>query len=69
MKDNYSVLNEEVKTLVQQTADPEKRQWSVSFYFAATPLSRIAPGKLTEKKKEFDKISGMSDVMRYNNIV
>ena len=62
MKDNYSVLNEKVKTLQQQMADLEKRDNEVyRSIFEANPLPDSARAQLTEKKKEIDKVSVISD--------
>lgn len=64
MKDNYSVLNEKVKTLQQQMADLEKRDNEVyRSIFEANPLPDSARAQLTEKKKEIDKVSVMKDDM------
>ncbi len=62
MKDNYSVLNEKVKTLQQQMADLEKRDNEVyRSIFEANPLPDSARAQLTEKKKEVDKVNVMKD--------
>jgi murein DD-endopeptidase MepM/ murein hydrolase activator NlpD len=62
MKDNYSLLNEKVKSLQQQMAELEKRDNEVyRSIFEANPLPDSARAKLIEKKKELDKISVMSD--------
>jgi hypothetical protein len=62
MKDNYSVLSEKTKTLQQQMADLEKRDNEVyRSIFEANPLPDSARAQLTEKKKELDKVSVMSD--------
>lgn len=70
MKDNYSVLNEKVKTLQQQMTELEKRDNEVyRSIFEANPLPDSARAELTEKKKEFEKISGMSDDALNKDIV
>ena len=64
MKDNYAVLNEKVKSLQQQMAELEKRDNEVyRSIFEANPLPDSARAKLTEKKKELDKVSVMNDDM------
>src|SRR5690349_21514381 len=51
MKDNYTVLNEKVKTLQQQMADLEKRDNEVyRSIFEANPLPDSARAKSSEKK-------------------
>lgn len=62
MKDNYNLLNEKAKTLQQQMAELEKRDNEVyRSIFEANPLPDSARAQLTEKKKELDKVSVMSD--------
>ncbi len=62
MKDNYSLLNDKVKSLQQQMAELEKRDNEVyRSIFEANPLPDSARVKLIEKKKELDKISVMTD--------
>lgn len=69
MKDNYSVLNEKVKSLQQQMAELEKRDNEVyRSIFEANPLPDSARAKLTEKKKELDKVSVMNDDMLSRDI-
>jgi murein DD-endopeptidase MepM/ murein hydrolase activator NlpD len=55
-------LSEKTKTLQQQMADLEKRDNEVyRSIFEANPLPDSARAQLTEKKKELDKVSVMSD--------
>ena len=62
IKDNYSLLNEKVKSLQKQMAELEKRDNEVyRSIFEANPLPDSARATLIEKKKELDKISVMSD--------
>ena len=62
MKDNYAVLNEKVKVLQEQMAGLEKRDNEVyRSIFEAIPLPDSARAKLTEKKKEVDKVNVMND--------
>ncbi len=62
MKDNYTTLNDKVKSLQQQMADLEKRDNEVyRSIFEANPLPDSARATLIEKKKELDKISVMND--------
>jgi murein DD-endopeptidase MepM/ murein hydrolase activator NlpD len=62
MKDNYAVLNEKVKVLQEQMAGLEKRDNEVyRSIFEAKPLPDSARAKLTEKKKEVDKVNVMND--------
>jgi murein DD-endopeptidase MepM/ murein hydrolase activator NlpD len=62
MKDNYNLLNQKVKSLQQQMADLEKRDNEVyRSIFEANPVPDSARAKLTEQKKELDKVSGMND--------
>lgn len=76
MRENYSVLSEKLATVQQQMAELEKRDNEVyRSIFEANPLPDSARAKLTEKKKEIDKVSGMSDdalssdiATRLNNI-
>ena len=64
MKDNYAILNDKVKTLQQQMAELEKRDNEVyRSIFEANPLPDSARAKLTEKKKELDKVNVMNDEM------
>ncbi|MEO6722301.1 MAG: peptidoglycan DD-metalloendopeptidase family protein [Ferruginibacter sp.] len=69
MKDNYAILNDKVKTLQQQMADLEKRDNEVyRSIFEANPVPDSARAKLTEKKKELDKINVMNDEVLSKNI-
>jgi len=62
MKDNYNILNEKTKALQQQMAELEKRDNEVyRSIFEANPLPDSARAQFTEKKKEIDKVSVMSD--------
>ena len=62
MKDNYAVLNQKVKVLQEQMAGLEKRDNEVyRSIFEAKPLPDSARAKLTEKKKEVDKVNVMND--------
>jgi murein DD-endopeptidase MepM/ murein hydrolase activator NlpD len=62
MRDNYTILSEKVKTLQQQMAGLEKRDNEVyRSIFEAKPLPDSARAKLTEKKKEVEKVNVMSD--------
>ncbi len=62
MKDNYQQLNGRVKTLQEQMATLEKRDNEVyRSIFEANPLPDSARAKLTEKKKEIDKVNVMND--------
>ncbi|MEP7107695.1 MAG: M23 family metallopeptidase [Ferruginibacter sp.] len=64
MKDNYSALNEKVKTLQQQMTDLEKRDNEVyRSIFEANPLPDSARAQSTEKRKEIDKVSVINDDM------
>jgi murein DD-endopeptidase MepM/ murein hydrolase activator NlpD len=69
MKDNYALLNDKVKDLQQQMADLEKRDNEVyRSIFEANPLPDSARAKLTEKKKELDRVSVMNDDILSKNI-
>ncbi len=62
MRENYGLLSNKLTTLQQQMAELEKRDNEVyRSIFEANPLPDSARAKLTEKKKEIDKVSGMSD--------
>ncbi|HMO61029.1 MAG TPA: peptidoglycan DD-metalloendopeptidase family protein [Ferruginibacter sp.] len=62
LKDNYNNLNNEVKSIQQQMAELEKRDNEVyRSIFEANPLPDSARAKLTEKKKEVEKINAMSN--------
>lgn len=69
MKDNFGTLKAKVKTLQEQMAELEKRDNEVyRSIFEANPLPDSARAKLTEKKKEIDKVSVMSDDALSKNI-
>ena len=62
LKDDYANLTGKLKTLEQQMAELEKRDNDVyRSIFEANPLPDSARAKLTEKAKEFQKVSAMSD--------
>lgn len=62
LKDDYANLTGKLKTLEQQMAELEKRDNDVyRSIFEANPLPDSARAKLTEKAKEFEKVSAMSD--------
>ena len=62
MKDNYTILREKVKALQEQMAGLEKRDNEVyRSIFEAKPLPDSARAKLTEKKKEVEKVNVMND--------
>lgn len=62
LKDNYSVLNDKVKTMQQQMAELEKRDNDVyRSIFEATPLTDSARQKQIEQKKEIAKVSLLND--------
>jgi murein DD-endopeptidase MepM/ murein hydrolase activator NlpD len=62
MKDNYTTLSSKNKALQQQMAELEKRDNQVyRSIFEANPLPDSARAKLTEQKKEIDKVSVMND--------
>jgi murein DD-endopeptidase MepM/ murein hydrolase activator NlpD len=62
MTENYSNLSEKVKTLQQQMAELEKRDNQVyRSIFEANPLPDSARAKLTEAKKELDKVNAIGD--------
>lgn len=62
MRDNYDALNSKVKALQQQMAELEKRDNEVyRSIFEANPVADSARAKLTEKKKEVEKVSVMND--------
>lgn len=62
MKDDYNNLAAKLKTVEQQMAELEKRDNDVyRSIFEANPLPDSARAKLTEKAKEFEKVSGMND--------
>ncbi len=62
MKENYSTLSNKISSLQQQMAELEKRDNEVyRSIFEANPLPDSARAKLTENKKEIEKVSVMSD--------
>ena len=62
MKENYSTLSNKISSLQQQMAELEKRDNEVyRSIFEANPLPDSARAKLTENKKEVEKVSVMSD--------
>ncbi len=62
IKDNYQQLNGKVKNLQEQMATLEKRDNEVyRSIFEANPLPDSARAKLTEKKKEIEKVNVMND--------
>jgi murein DD-endopeptidase MepM/ murein hydrolase activator NlpD len=76
MKENYSTLSNKIGSLQQQMAELEKRDNEVyRSIFEANPLPDSARAKLTENKKEVEKVRVMSDdqlttdiASRLNNI-
>lgn len=62
LKDDYNNLAGKLKSLEGQMAELEKRDNDVyRSIFEANPLPDSARAKLTEKVKEFEKVSAMSD--------
>ena len=62
MKENYDVLNNKVQTLQQEMASLENRDNQVyRSIFEANPLPDSARAKLTEQKKEVEKVEAMND--------
>jgi murein DD-endopeptidase MepM/ murein hydrolase activator NlpD len=62
MKDNYLTLKKTVKSLQEQMAELEQRDNEVyRSIFEANPVPDSARAKLTEKKKEYDKVTIMSN--------
>ena len=62
MKENYSTLKDKIKTLQEQMTELEKRDNEVyRSIFEANPVPDSMRAKLTEKKKEVEKVSGLSD--------
>jgi murein DD-endopeptidase MepM/ murein hydrolase activator NlpD len=62
MRENYGLLSTKIVTLEQQMAELEKRDNEVyRSIFEANPLPDSARAKLTETKKEIEKVSIMSD--------
>ena len=69
MKENYSTLSNKIGSLQQQMAELEKRDNEVyRSIFEANPLPDSARAKLTENKKEVEKVSVMSDDQLTNDI-
>jgi murein DD-endopeptidase MepM/ murein hydrolase activator NlpD len=76
MKENYSTLSNKIGSVQQQMAELEKRDNEVyRSIFEANPLPDSARAKLTENKKEVEKVRVMSDdqlttdiASRLNNI-
>ena len=69
LKDNYSVINNKVKTLQEQLAALEKRDNEVyRSIFEANPLPDSARAKAIEQKKEIDKINVMRGDVIGNDI-
>ncbi len=62
IKDNYNTVASKLKTVEEQMAELEKRDNDVyRSIFEANPLPDSARAKLTEKKKEIEKVNVMSD--------
>jgi len=62
MRENYGLLSTKIRTLEQQMAELEKRDNEVyRSIFEANPLPDSARAKLTETKKEIEKVNIMSD--------
>ena len=62
MRDNYNVLSGKLQTMQEQMGELEKRDNEVyRSIFEANPLPDSARAMLTEKKKEIEKVSGLSD--------
>ncbi|MEO5646831.1 MAG: M23 family metallopeptidase [Chitinophagaceae bacterium] len=62
MSENYSVLNDKVKSIQGQMASLENRDNQVyRSIFEANPLPDSARAKLIEQKKEMEKVSVMND--------
>ncbi len=62
VKDNYTVLEEKVKSLQQQMAELEKRDNDVyRSIFEANPVPDSTRAKLQEKAKELEKVNVMTD--------
>lgn len=69
MKDNYSTLNNKLKSLQEQMAELEKRDNEVyRSIFEANPLPDSARAKLIEQKKEIAKVKGMDDYVLEKDI-
>lgn len=62
MKENYTVLNDKIKTLEREMASLETRDNQVyRSIFEANPLPDSARAKLIEQKNELEKVSVMND--------
>ena len=62
MKENYDVLNNKVQTLQQKMSSLENRDNQVyRSIFEANPLPDSARAKLTEQKKEVEKVAAMNE--------
>ncbi len=62
MKENYDVLNNKVQTLQQEMSSLENRDNQVyRSIFEANPLPDSARAKLTEQKKEVEKVAAMNE--------
>lgn len=62
MKENYEILDNKVKLLQGQMAELEHRDNKVyRSIFEATPLPDSARAKLTEQKKEIEKVAALND--------
>ncbi len=62
MKENYDVLNNKVQKLQQEMASLENRDNQVyRSIFEANPLPDSARAKITEQKKEVEKVEAMND--------
>lgn len=62
MKENYDVLNNKVQALQQQMVSLENRDNQVyRSIFEANPLPDSARAKLTEQKKEVEKVEAMNE--------
>ena len=62
LRENYSILNNKIRTLQEEIASLEKRDNEVyRSIFEANPVPDSARVKIIEKKKELEKVSLMSD--------
>jgi len=69
MKDNYDVLEKQLKIIQQQMASLENRDNQVyRSIFAANPLPDSARAKLIEQKKEVEKVEALNDDKLSNEI-
>ena len=69
MKDNYDVLEKQLKLIQQQMASLENRDNQVyRSIFAANPLPDSARAKLIEQKKEVEKVEALNDDKLSNEI-